>query len=258
MNETRDRCGPAARAAYRASRGGQLYLCGHCANQLRPALSGQAWALRPMAAPSVTPPGPASPAKPRNHRTTTGPPPHPAGRTTPQTPATEPARPRPATPWTCRSPVPRTPPALVPQEPAPGPPPLLAPPRGLPAPADAPLRCPHPVLPPHSPPAGRRQPSLAASTPGGGARSPPPPGGPSPRRGWSKTPGFRDSLPDGPAYGKAHASDHHHRQPSTRHPRPRGRRPTEPGRHSGSRRTGSSLMDRESPAKYRVGESRDL
>ena len=31
MNETCDRCGPAVRAAYRASRGGQLYLCGHCA-----------------------------------------------------------------------------------------------------------------------------------------------------------------------------------------------------------------------------------
>ena len=30
MNETCDRCGPAVRAAYRASRGGQLYLCGHC------------------------------------------------------------------------------------------------------------------------------------------------------------------------------------------------------------------------------------
>ena len=45
MNETCDRCGPAARAAYRASRGGQLYLCGHCANQLRPALCAQGWAI---------------------------------------------------------------------------------------------------------------------------------------------------------------------------------------------------------------------
>ena len=29
MNQTCDRCGPAVRAVYRASRGGQLYLCGH-------------------------------------------------------------------------------------------------------------------------------------------------------------------------------------------------------------------------------------
>ena len=35
MNETCDRCGPAVRAAYRASRGARLDLCGHCANQLR-------------------------------------------------------------------------------------------------------------------------------------------------------------------------------------------------------------------------------
>ena len=65
MNETCDRCGPAVRAAYRASRGGQLYLCGHCANQLRPALSAQGWALRPLAAPAVVPPGPVPPARPR-------------------------------------------------------------------------------------------------------------------------------------------------------------------------------------------------
>ena len=51
MNQTCDRCGPAVRAAYRASRGGQLYLCGHCANQLRPALSAQGWAIWPIAAP---------------------------------------------------------------------------------------------------------------------------------------------------------------------------------------------------------------
>ena len=65
MNETCDRCGPAVRAAYCASRRGQLDLCGHCANQLRPALSAQGWALRPMAAPTVMPPKPPSPTKPR-------------------------------------------------------------------------------------------------------------------------------------------------------------------------------------------------
>ena len=47
MNETCDRCGPAVRAVYHASRGGQLYLCGHCANQLRAALSAQGWAIWP-------------------------------------------------------------------------------------------------------------------------------------------------------------------------------------------------------------------
>ena len=36
MNETCDRCGPAVRAAYRVARTGKLYLCGHCAAQLRP------------------------------------------------------------------------------------------------------------------------------------------------------------------------------------------------------------------------------
>ena len=51
MNETCDRCGPAVRAAYHASRGGQLYLCGYCATQLRPALSAQGWAIRPVAVP---------------------------------------------------------------------------------------------------------------------------------------------------------------------------------------------------------------
>ena len=65
MNETCDRCGPAVRAAYRTSRGGQLYLCGHCANQLRPALCAQGWAIWPMATPAVMSPGPASPAKSR-------------------------------------------------------------------------------------------------------------------------------------------------------------------------------------------------
>ena len=49
MNETCDRCGPAVRAVSRASRGGELYLCGHCTNQLRPALSAQGWAIGPVA-----------------------------------------------------------------------------------------------------------------------------------------------------------------------------------------------------------------
>ena len=65
MTETCDRCGPAVRAAYRASGGGQLYLCGHCANQLRPALRAQGWAICPMATPAVMSPGPPSPAEPR-------------------------------------------------------------------------------------------------------------------------------------------------------------------------------------------------
>jgi ribosomal protein S27AE len=43
MNETCDRCGPAVRAAYRVHRGGELFLCGHCANSLWPALFAQGW-----------------------------------------------------------------------------------------------------------------------------------------------------------------------------------------------------------------------
>ena len=46
MNETCDRCGPAVRAAYRADRSGELYLCRHCTNLLRPALSAQGWNIR--------------------------------------------------------------------------------------------------------------------------------------------------------------------------------------------------------------------
>lgn len=54
MNETCDRCGPAVYAAYRVDRGaayrvdrnGELYLCRHCANLLRPALSAQGWNIR--------------------------------------------------------------------------------------------------------------------------------------------------------------------------------------------------------------------
>jgi len=49
MNETCDRCGPAVRAAYRAARTGQLYLCGHCATKLRPALWAQGWTICPTA-----------------------------------------------------------------------------------------------------------------------------------------------------------------------------------------------------------------
>jgi hypothetical protein len=47
MNETCDRCGPAVRAAYRAARAGQLYLCGHCATHLGPALRAQGWTIWP-------------------------------------------------------------------------------------------------------------------------------------------------------------------------------------------------------------------
>jgi hypothetical protein len=65
MNQTCDRCGPAVRAAYRASRGGQLYLCGHCTVRMRPALSAQGWDIWPMAAPAVMPLGPPSPGMPR-------------------------------------------------------------------------------------------------------------------------------------------------------------------------------------------------
>jgi hypothetical protein len=47
MNETCDRCGPAVSAAYRAARSGQLYLCGHCAAQLKSALRAQGWTIVP-------------------------------------------------------------------------------------------------------------------------------------------------------------------------------------------------------------------
>jgi hypothetical protein len=58
MNQTCDRCGPAVRAVCHASRGGELYLCRHCTNQLRPALPAQGWAIRLIATPAVTPPEP--------------------------------------------------------------------------------------------------------------------------------------------------------------------------------------------------------
>jgi hypothetical protein len=45
MNQTCDRCGPAVHAVYRLRRDGELYLCGHCAHRLRPALSAQGWTI---------------------------------------------------------------------------------------------------------------------------------------------------------------------------------------------------------------------
>ena len=48
MTETCDRCGPAVRAMYRADRNGELYLCRHCASQLRQALSTQRWTIQPI------------------------------------------------------------------------------------------------------------------------------------------------------------------------------------------------------------------
>jgi ribosomal protein S27AE len=47
-NEACDRCGPAVAAAYRVDRQGELYLCGHCTNQLSPALSAQGWTIWPI------------------------------------------------------------------------------------------------------------------------------------------------------------------------------------------------------------------
>jgi hypothetical protein len=57
MNETCDRCGPAVRAMYRADRSGELYLCGHCASQLRQALSAQGWTIRPIGEQAELKPG---------------------------------------------------------------------------------------------------------------------------------------------------------------------------------------------------------
>ena len=53
MNETCDRCGPAVYAAYRVARSGELYLCRHCTNLLRPALYAQGWSIRLIRDPSV-------------------------------------------------------------------------------------------------------------------------------------------------------------------------------------------------------------
>jgi len=49
MLHTCDRCGPAVKAAYRTTRAGQLYLCGHCTTQLLPALKAQGWTTSPIA-----------------------------------------------------------------------------------------------------------------------------------------------------------------------------------------------------------------
>ena len=48
MNQACDRCGPAVQAAYRVTRAGELYLCSHCTNQLRAALSAHGWAIWPV------------------------------------------------------------------------------------------------------------------------------------------------------------------------------------------------------------------
>jgi len=54
MNETCDRCGPSVNAAYRVVRRGELYLCGHCTNLLRPALAAEGWNIRFIRGPLVT------------------------------------------------------------------------------------------------------------------------------------------------------------------------------------------------------------
>lgn len=48
MNETCDRCGPAVLALYRTYSSGELYLCGHCTNRLRPTLYLRGWTIRPV------------------------------------------------------------------------------------------------------------------------------------------------------------------------------------------------------------------
>jgi len=62
MSQTCDRCGPAVRAAYSAARTGQLYLCGHCTTQLKPALRAQGWTICPTA---VNPPEHQAAAQPQ-------------------------------------------------------------------------------------------------------------------------------------------------------------------------------------------------
>jgi hypothetical protein len=47
MNQTCDRCGPAVRAAFRAARRGELYLCRHCASRHWPVLSARGWIIGP-------------------------------------------------------------------------------------------------------------------------------------------------------------------------------------------------------------------
>jgi len=48
MSQTCDRCGPAVPAVYRVRRDGELYLCQHCADRYRSALSAQGWTMRPV------------------------------------------------------------------------------------------------------------------------------------------------------------------------------------------------------------------
>jgi ribosomal protein S27AE len=55
MSETCDRCGPAVVAPYRVHRDRELYLCGHCANRLWPALTAQGWDILLANARAVAP-----------------------------------------------------------------------------------------------------------------------------------------------------------------------------------------------------------
>ena len=55
MNEACDRCGPAVCAMYHADREGELYLCGHCAERLSPALSAQGWSIGSVSEHALTP-----------------------------------------------------------------------------------------------------------------------------------------------------------------------------------------------------------
>jgi hypothetical protein len=55
MNEMCDRCGPAVAAVYRVERHRELYLCGHCTNRLRAALSAQGWTIWPAGEHALTP-----------------------------------------------------------------------------------------------------------------------------------------------------------------------------------------------------------
>jgi hypothetical protein len=48
MNETCDRCGPSVEAMYRARRGGELFLCGHCMNRFWESLRGSGWVIWPV------------------------------------------------------------------------------------------------------------------------------------------------------------------------------------------------------------------
>ena len=61
MNETCDQCGPAIGAAYRVDRGGELYLCGHCASRHWRALSAQGWIFWPLGVHAIAPQAAAGP-----------------------------------------------------------------------------------------------------------------------------------------------------------------------------------------------------